>query len=55
MQSVGRVHLAHLVHTELQAGVPAPYEPVCRSRGPRVQDFIPLHTEFEDSLEYMDP
>lgn len=28
MHSVGRVHLAHLVHTELQA-FPAPYEPVC--------------------------
>lgn len=64
MHSVGRVHLAHLVHTELQAGFPAPYELVCwlilripalgrRSRGSRVQDLIPLHTEFEDSLEYM--
>lgn len=29
MHSVGGVPLAHLVHTELQAGFPAPYEPVC--------------------------
>lgn len=58
------MHLAHLAHTESMLDSQHQMNQCAGShlesqhlgggsRGSRVQDLIPLHTEFEDSLEYM--